>query len=85
MHMDTNHLVSTDGFDEVEMLEKHLAGYEPVPAHLNRAARRALGKNDSVYISKTSGGKLSKHAASRRKAKRKAEKKARYNSKKSGR
>ena len=62
MNVDNNHLVSV----EYEALE----GYDLLPEKLNRAARRKLGASDSAYVSKTSGGKLSRWAAKMRKTKR---------------
>ena len=45
-------------------------GYELLPSEMNRAARRKLAGRDEAYVSLTSGGRLSKWAAGRRKAKR---------------
>jgi hypothetical protein len=42
--------------------------YELLPADLNGAARRALKGRDEAHVSLTSGGRLSKWAAGRRKA-----------------
>ena len=50
---------------------------EQVPSTLDRAAKKALRGRSEVTISKTSGGKLSKWAAGRRKARRKMEKETR--------
>lgn len=61
--------------DAVDTLRQ--AGYEEVPEHLNRAARRVLQGQPEAYVSLTSGGKLSKHAATRRKARRKMAKASR--------
>jgi len=47
-----------------------------LPDELQYAARRALNGKTEVTISKTSGGKLSKFAAGKRKAKRKKARKA---------
>lgn len=44
------------------------AGYIPVPDELARAANQVLGDRDEAYVSLTSGGKLSKWAAQKRKA-----------------
>jgi len=77
MQVDTNHLVDFNKLDEAEIEAKRRDGYEQVPEHLNRAARRALAGRDDVHISKTSGGQLSKYAAKRRKEKRRLAKKSR--------
>lgn len=75
MDVDTGELrrIATE-LDEEQAIQD---GLEPVPQHLNRAARRKLGKNKTAKVSLTSGGKLSKWAAGKRKKKRKAEKAAR--------
>ena len=53
-------------------------GYEVLPDDLQGAARRALGGRSEAYVSKTSGGRLSKWAAGRRKeARRKMSKESR--------
>lgn len=46
------------------------AGYTPVPNHLAGAANAILGANDQAMVSRHSGGKLSRWAASQRKARR---------------
>ena len=48
-----------------------LANYEPVPEELRLAAERKLAGKDEAMVSLTSGGKLSKWAVKKRKAKRK--------------
>jgi hypothetical protein len=52
-------------------------GYEVLPDGLQGAARRHLNGRSEVYVSKTSGGKLSRWAAGRRKARRQAAKESR--------
>ncbi|MBO9609196.1 MAG: hypothetical protein J7639_24795 [Paenibacillaceae bacterium] len=52
-------------------------GFEPIPEHLRAAAEKKLGSRDSATVSLTSGGKLSKWAAQKRKEKKKAAKEAR--------
>lgn len=69
----TGHLVS----DINTIDDRFRADYAPVPDSLNRAARRKLAGRPEARVSLTSGGKLSKHAAEQRRAKRKAEKAAR--------
>lgn len=68
MEVQSNHLVSGE---EMEKLEKFLDEheYEPLPKELQRAANLKLGGKDSAFVSKGSGGKLSKYAAKRRRRK----------------
>lgn len=75
MQVNTGHLVSAE-FLERLTAEKR-ADYVEVPKGLDRAARRALKGRSETHISLTSGGKLSRFAAEKRKAKRAAQKKAR--------
>jgi len=63
MNVNTNHLVN------VEYDAPAPEGYDLLPERLNRGARRKLGKNNNAYVSKTSGGKLSRWAAKQRKIK----------------
>jgi hypothetical protein len=51
--------------------------YEILPEQLNRAARRKLAGKNEATVSLTSGGKLSKWAAEKRKSKRKMAKASR--------
>lgn len=69
MNPDTNELVQVGSIERMRDLVKR--GFRPVPQSLEKAASLALGKKKKVVISKTSGGKLSKWAA--RKRRRKAE------------
>ena len=46
--------------------------YSPVPEELNHAAKVALRGRQEVTISRTSGGKLSRWAASKRREKRRS-------------
>jgi len=64
MNPDTNELVRVDNRKLKNILRR---GFIPIPKKLHKAADLALGKKDSVIISKTSGGKLSKWAAKKRK------------------
>jgi len=73
MNTATNHLVSG------EFMEYKSPDYEAIPEELKPAAKKALNGRSEVYISRTSGGKLSKYAASKRKALRKAQAKSRKN------
>ncbi len=52
-------------------------GYEPVPPELETAAKKKLAGKDEAHVSLTSGGKLSKWAAQKRKNKRKMAKASR--------
>lgn len=77
MNPDTGHLVALDGKTEKEILTLKRDGYEPVPKRLSRAAIRKLNGKNEAQVSLTSGGKLSKFAAQKRKRKRKAQNKSR--------
>jgi hypothetical protein len=73
MNPNNNHLVAN-----VESINERIRNeYDQIPEHLNRAARRKLAGRSEAFVSKTSGGKLSKHAAGLRKKKRQAAKAAR--------
>jgi hypothetical protein len=63
MSPDSGHLIDT----KVHGLPE---GYEVLPGELQGAACRALGGRSETHVSKTSGGRLSKWAAGRRKARR---------------
>ncbi len=65
MNTDTNHLIRVLEGEEMP------AGYQEVPAELHKAAYHVMRGRDEAYVSKHSGGKLSRWAAGRRKAKRK--------------
>lgn len=74
MHPGTGHLVSVETPDsqsraERRQMEQELAkkGYEPVPKELERAAQKKLAGKSEAMVSLTSGGKLSRWAADRRK------------------
>ena len=64
MNPDTNELVQVYNVEEMEELKEK--GFIPVPQTLERAARLMLGKKKKVVVSKTSGGKLSRWAAKKR-------------------
>ena len=64
MNPDTNELVRADGIAELIGLKKR--GFIPVPQSLEHAALMKLGKSKRAIVSKTSGGKLSKWAAKKR-------------------
>lgn len=75
MRTDNNHLVSEDFLKTLKEAEKQ--AYTPVPGNLQNAASRELAGRSSTFVSKHSGGKLSKWSASERKKKRKAQTQAR--------
>lgn len=66
MNPNTNELVDPE---ELEKLVKQTKaeGFEPIPEELEHAAKVKLKGKPSAIVSKTSGGKLSKWAASKRK------------------
>lgn len=66
MNIENNHLVK---LSEANALPD---GYQPIPTELTAAALAALAGKSQVFVSKRSGGKLSKWAAQQRKQKRKA-------------
>lgn len=55
------------------------AGFTPIPRRLRKAAEKKIKQagNNKAFVSLTSGGELSKFAASERKKKRKAQKASR--------
>lgn len=61
----------------VSDLDEKLRGLEMLPPHLERAARKKLNGRKEAYVSLTSGGKLSRYAASVRKKKKKIAKESR--------
>lgn len=67
MNPDTNELIRFG--NEIEMKELTEKGFIPIPQTLEQAAKLMLGNKDSVFVSKTSGGKLSKWAAKKRREK----------------
>lgn len=78
MDVNTGHLISGES---LKLYEKHLRelrelekepiqNYEPVPDELHLAAKKKLAGKDEAMVSLTSGGKLSKWAAKKRKEKR---------------
>ncbi len=72
MNSNTGHLVTSDYIDSLpdKLKEQFEEDYTPVPEHLDKAARLKLKGQREAYVSKTSGGKLSKWAAQDRKKKR---------------
>ncbi len=82
MNSDTGHLVDTTGFSGEQIKQLSEQGYEEVPEVLKHAATRKLNGKKEEHVSLTSGGKLSKHAAKLRKAKRKKSKSSRKRNRK---
>ena len=78
MNIDTGHLkrLQAEGETEVKKLMEELKnmGYHEVPTELKGAAEKKLAGRDEAMVSLTSGGKLSKWAAQKRKERREAEK-----------
>jgi len=68
---ETNHLTRVLSEDALRALQTD--GYEPLPVFLQHAAEKKLGGSEAS-VSRTSGGKLSKWAAKRRKSRRAMEK-----------
>lgn len=68
MNCDTGHLVTGALFDQLVNTKR--SAYEPLPPSLHEAAARKLQGLEEAIVAKASGGKLSKYAAGRRKAKR---------------
>jgi len=64
------------------LLEALDEGFGVLPNELQEAATRKLNGKASAFVSKTSGGKLSKFAASRRKARKAANRSRRLGEKK---
>jgi len=78
MNVDSGHLVRQEKLQS-DSFAKHfpVKEYEPVPKKLQRAAELKLAGRDEAHVSLTSGGKLSKWAAGRRRVKRKMQKDSR--------
>ena len=74
MNVDTNHLVA---LQERARDLLRARDYEQLPDELEPAAKAVLRGRNEAYVSRTSGGKLSKYAAKRRKEKRKQARAAR--------
>jgi len=77
MNVDTNHLVALAARREKERDALRALDYERLPDELEPAAKAVLRGRSEAYVSRTSGGKLSKYAAKRRKEKRKQARAAR--------
>jgi len=74
MNVDTNHLVALQNMER-DLL--HARDYEKLPDELEPAAKAVLRGRSEAYVSRTSGGKLSRYAARKRKEKRKQARAAR--------
>ena len=70
MNTSNNHLINEETLKELD--ERARKKYNPVPGALEYAAKRKLNGEKEAYVSKTSGGKLSKWAAKKRKKKKKS-------------
>lgn len=70
MNPDTGHIVSLPDTEEMMRIYKDM-GYEPIPEELQPAANKKLAGQNEAFVSLTSGGKLSKWAADKRKIRRK--------------
>jgi len=71
MNVDENHLIKAG------LVVPNPKDYEILPSELEHAARLVLKDRSEAKVSRTSGGRLSRYAAKRRKEKRKAAKAAR--------
>ena len=71
MNTNTNHLVDISAFTEEQKTKLAEQGYEPIPDELDHASRVALRGKRDAYISKTSGGKLSRWAKKKREKRKK--------------
>lgn len=80
MNVDTCHLILTDKREELESLMRQ--GYEPIPEELNQAAKIKLAGEKEAYVSLTSGGKLSRWAAKKRRARNKKARESRKRNRK---
>ena len=71
MNTDNNHLIDRNKFSDkdAESLEKAFGTFTPVPPELTRAAKLKLAGQKQTIVSRNSGGKLSKWAASQRRNK----------------
>jgi hypothetical protein len=69
MNTDTNHLVTSTTLARMTASER--AAYTPVPDHLSRRAMNLLGKEQGVYVPRSSKSPLAKWAAEQRRKRRK--------------
>lgn len=81
MNPETGHLIDTSSSDVLRMLQEQkalrLEDYESVPPHLQAEARKRLAGKAETWVSKRGSSPLARHAAERRKARRKAARMAR--------
>lgn len=75
MNSDTNQLRVFFSHEDLANLTSE--GFEQIPPELENAAKVKLAGRTEATVSRNSGGKLSKWAAQRRKARRKMEKQTR--------
>jgi hypothetical protein len=62
MNVNTNEIVDTSKYDELQLKKLMDDGFIPVPLELQLAAQLKLKGEPSAMVSKTSGGKLSEWA-----------------------
>ena len=77
MNPDTGELRVFEEMDEEAMRKMKDEGFERLTSEYDRAAKQVLKGEDHGFVSLTSGGKLSKHAAKRRKELRKTRRQSR--------
>jgi len=96
---DTGHLLKLDSetarklFGELETTEEamkmkkrmYALGYQSVPKELENAAEKKLAGKDEAHVSLTSGGRLSRWAAKKRKHRRKMARESRRRNRLPGR
>ena len=68
MNPDTNELRYIE--NEMERVLAESEGFEALPRYLQRAAKTKLNGKKSVFVSRASGGKLSRWSAKRRRERR---------------
>lgn len=64
MNVDTGELRMVSNEEAKQAMKE---GFQPIPPHLEGAAKRKLNGRRSAQVSRTSGGKLSQWAAEQRK------------------
>ncbi len=74
MNTDTGHLVDMEGMTREKQEEMFGNGYEPVPDHLEQAAKLELMGKKETYVGRHATGSLSKHMRGERRKKEQAAK-----------
>lgn len=80
MNPSTGHLINLPDDEEQKRILQEMFrdnGYEPVPPELGHAANLKLAGRNEAVVSLTSGGKLSRWAAQKRKERRKTARESR--------